>query len=155
MCREERDGLYSHAMGPKGKRLQLDCILGPKTNKCDTYICNQEKMCSTWDHYGVHVVAQDDEEESCTVKKFKKWTGWRPQDGEQEEKFKKMVLQNGDKRKNTREQAKEARAEHSVRCSPMLWKKRSSTPSDVNPPPSQKLVTPCPSPQLSLNLFYF
>ena len=49
---------YTHGQwSPKGKLSQLDSILGPKANMCETYICNREIVCSTWDHHPVYAVA--------------------------------------------------------------------------------------------------
>ena len=83
---------------PRGEVSQLDYILGPKANLCDTHIWNKEKVCSTWDHYPVCAIIHKQEEDGwSTVKKRRReWTGWRPQDDEQEEKFKQIVLQRGD-----------------------------------------------------------
>ena len=70
-CEEREEMACTHRhWGPKGKLSQLYHTLGPKTNMCDTYMCNKEQMCSTWDHYPENAVAQKDEEGGwCIVKR--------------------------------------------------------------------------------------
>ena len=98
-CAERKEMAHTHEQWrPKGKLSQLDYILGPKSNMCDSYICNREN-CATPGitiRFSQSRKKKKKKKDGAQRRREKKWTGRRPQGDEQEEKFKKMVLQKGD-----------------------------------------------------------
>ena len=80
--------------GPKGKLSQLDFYSGPKDEYVRYVHLPERKRCAILGTTIRKTRSQKEEGGRCTVQR-KKWTRWRPQDDEQEAKFKKMVLLKG------------------------------------------------------------
>ena len=93
-CEERKEMAHPHRQWRlEGKLSQLDW----KTNMFDTYICNREN-CAT---PGITIwytqsSKKKKKKDGAQRRRENKWTGRRPQGDEQDEKFKKMVLQKGD-----------------------------------------------------------
>ena len=78
-CDDRRAKFFTHnAWGKNGRLSQLVYILCPRTYTENTYIINEVKLCSTWDHYRVYTAMQDAEGQVQKTKKKRRREGWRP-----------------------------------------------------------------------------
>ena len=73
----------------------MDYILGPKNASIWTYIHNDVKTWSTWAHFPVYAVIQEDDAKKYFKRKdgrCKGYAGWRPTDEEARTAFKKATM---------------------------------------------------------------
>ena len=95
-CAERKEMACTHRQWAQRANYRSWTIFWAQRRICATRASATEKKCAApW--ITILKTPSRSKEKSCAVKKrTRTWTGWRPQDDEQEEMLKKMVLQKGD-----------------------------------------------------------
>ena len=77
------------AWGSRGRKKQLDCILGPRNLRSETWHLDQVRF-RTWDHF--LVITRVEGQEIRTKKRVKGWAGWTPVSEGEMAKLQELVL---------------------------------------------------------------
>ena len=90
-CDDQREGAFTHKH--RERTASLDYILGPRTVTCTSYIHNEVKLCSTWDHRLVYAFVQEEGHvQSANSKKRRERAGWMLVSEEGKIEFKTRVM---------------------------------------------------------------
>ena len=82
-------------MEDRGRCRSWTIINGPKDRYDDCFICNEGKLCDTWDHHPIYERIQEGRDaEQFLGNRKKKWRGWAPKTVEHKIEFMKKVMEN-------------------------------------------------------------